>query len=86
MRSVLTLSLLIGLFTSTGAAAREHYSKSRQVVVRSNPATTPSVRMVPSNPAPSGVRIYRDDNAPGGWRTYHDDPPAFNDRSKFGGG
>ena len=85
MRSVLALSLLIAVCASTGADAREHYSKSRHVVVRPIRTPTPSFGTIPSYTAPGGARIYRDDSVPGGVRTYRDDPPAFNDPSKFGG-
>jgi hypothetical protein len=86
MRSVLALGLLIALCASTNVAAREHYYKSRHVVVRASRAVTSSFGMMPSYAAPGGVRIYRDDTVPGGVRTYHDDPPAYDDPSKFGGG
>ena len=85
MRSVLALGLLVALCASTDAAAREHYSKSRHVVIRPSRAATLSFGMIPSYTAPGSVRIYRDDTVPGGVRTYHDDPPAYNDLSKFGG-
>jgi hypothetical protein len=85
MRSVLALGLLIAIFASTGAAAREHYSNSRNVFVRPSRAATTSFGMSPNYTAPSGVRVYRDDTIPGGVRTYHDDPPAYNDPSKWGG-
>jgi hypothetical protein len=85
MRFVLALGLLIALFSSTGAAAREHYSNSRNVVVRPSRAATPSFGMTPNYTAPSGVRVYRDDSVPGGVRTFRDDPPAYNDPSKWGG-
>ena len=81
MRSVLPLALLIAVCASTGAEAREHYSRSRHVArpVRAPPSG------IPTYTAPSGARIYRDDSVPGGVRTYRDAPPAFNDPSKFGG-
>ena len=83
MRSVLALGLLIAVFASTGAAAREHFG--RHNVVRPNRAAIPSFGMPPNYTAPSGVRVYRDDSVPGGVRTFHDDPPAYNDPSKWGG-
>ena len=84
MRSVLPLALLIAVCASTGAEAREHYSRSRHVA-RPVRAPPPGPGTIPTYTAPSGARIYRDDSVPGGVRTYRDAPPAFNDPSKFGG-
>lgn len=84
MRSILATGLLIALYGSTDAAAREYYPKSRHVVTRPGAATRP-IYTSPSYATPGGPRIYRDDSVPGGLRTYHDDPPALNDPSKWGG-
>ena len=57
MRFVLALGLLIAVFASTGAAAREHYAKSRHNVVHPNRAATPSIGTIPSSTAPGGVAV-----------------------------
>jgi hypothetical protein len=80
MRFIFVSGFLIALCVSANAAARGHHVESRHVIV------PPSRAEISSDVTPRGVRIYRDDSVPGGLRTYHDDPPAYNDRSKFGGG
>ena len=57
MRAVLALGLLFALCASTDSVAREHYSKSRNVMVRPNRAASQSFGMIPSSTTPGGVRI-----------------------------
>jgi len=57
MRTVLALGLLFALCTFTDAVAREHYSKSRNVMVRPSRAASQSFGMIPSSTVPGGARI-----------------------------